>query len=75
MRWIFLSFEALLTIVWFWATIGMLNILASGRGDGGTFIGMLLFLAFGVGTAIMLGREIYLLVRRYLNTASNTGKP
>ncbi|HKD74620.1 MAG TPA: hypothetical protein VKB76_03965 [Ktedonobacterales bacterium] len=75
MRWIFLSFEAALTVVWFWSTWGMLTILASGNGDGGTFIGMLLFLALGVGTAVMLGREIFLLVRHNHNTASNTGKP
>ncbi len=72
MRWIFLSFEVMLTVVWFWATYGMYTILASGNGDGGTFIGMLLFLAFGVGTAIMLGRELYLLVRRRPNPSAGS---
>jgi hypothetical protein len=64
MRWIFLAFETMLTFVWLWATVWMLSLLLHHDGDWGTFVGMLLFLAFGVGTGWMLLHEILTLVRQ-----------
>ena len=64
MRWIFLAFESTLTVVWFWATWWMLTIIGNHDGDYGTVIGMLLFLAFAVGTAWMLVHEIRDLIRQ-----------
>jgi hypothetical protein len=64
MRVIFLSFEAILTAIWFWSTFWMIDLLANHQGDWGTVVGMLLFLAFGVGTAWMLVHELLLMSRQ-----------
>ena len=53
----FLSFELGLTIVWFWATAWQFSLMNEPTSDGGTIIGGLVFLAFGIGTAWMLCHE------------------
>ena len=64
MRFAFLSFETLLTVIWFWAAFWMFGLLAHHDGDWGTLIGGLVFLIFGVGTAAMLLYEAFLMIRQ-----------
>lgn len=64
MRVAFLTFESLLTIFWFWAAIGTFSLMGrSPTSDWGTIVGGCLFLAFGIGTGVMLAREIIVILR------------
>ena len=58
MKTIFLLFELGLTVLWYWAAIWQFSLVSQPGGDGGTFIGALLFLVFGVLTSWMLCNEI-----------------
>ncbi len=58
MKAIFLLFELGLTVVWFWAAIWQFSLMHQPGSDGGTFIGGLLFLVFGILTGWMLCNEI-----------------
>ena len=48
MKAIFLLFELALTVVWLWAAFWQFSLMREPGSDGGTFIGGLLFLVFGV---------------------------
>ena len=63
MKTIFLSFELGLTIVWFWATFWQFSLMNEPTSDGGTIIGGLVFLAFGIGTGWMLVHEAFTTAR------------
>lgn len=67
----FLGFELALTILWFWATAWQLSIRNEPTSDGGTIIGALLFLAFGIGTAWMLCHEIITTARNQFGLELN----
>jgi hypothetical protein len=71
MKAIFLLFELGLTIVWFWAAIWQFSLMREANSDGGTFIGGLLFLAFGVGTGWMLCNEIITTARNQFGVELN----
>lgn len=58
MKAIFLLFEVGLTVVWFWAAIWQFALMRDPGSDGGTFIGGLLFLVFGILTLWMLCNEV-----------------
>jgi hypothetical protein len=64
MRFAFLTFEAVLTIVWYVSAIWMFGMVSRGDGDWGTIVGGLLFLAFGIGTTWMLVHEAILLFKQ-----------
>jgi hypothetical protein len=71
MKTIYLSFELGLTIVWYWAAIWQFSLVHHPQSDGGTFIGGLLFLVFGVLTSWMLCTEIIKTVREQFNFELN----
>jgi hypothetical protein len=71
MKSIYLGFELALTILWFWATIWQWDIRNAPTSDGGTLIGGLVFLAFGIGTAWMLFNEIITTARNQFGVELN----
>jgi hypothetical protein len=64
MRFAYLSFEAILTIFWFWGAFWTFGIFLHGDGDYGTIVGGLLLFAFGAGTLAMLINEAHLMLRQ-----------
>jgi hypothetical protein len=67
----FLGFELALTLLWFWAAAWQFGIRNEPTSDGGTIIGALLFLAFGIGTAWMLCHEIITTARNQFGIELN----
>ena len=71
MKAIFLLFEAGLTVVWFWAALWQFSLMHETGSDGGTFIGALLFLVFGVLTLWMLCNEVITTARTQFGVELN----
>ncbi len=77
MRVIYLTFETIFALVCYWAAIATFGlftvnhtVLSTETPDYGTVIGGILFLAFAVGTTIMLAQEVGRLI-----TANKTTLP
>ncbi len=71
MKSLYLGFELALTILWFWATAWQWGIRNEPTSDGGTIVGALVFLAFGIGTAWMLCNEIITTARTQFGVELN----
>jgi hypothetical protein len=71
MKAIFLLFELALTAVWLWAAVWQFSLMRDPGSDGGTFIGGLLFLVFGILTLWMLCNEVITTARTQFGVELN----
>jgi hypothetical protein len=71
MKTIYLAFEFLLTVLWYWATWWQLSIMGSPTSDYGTWVGAFLFFAFAVGTTWMLCHEVVTTARNQFHIELN----